>query len=388
MITNKLLNRYPAISDLTHLAKRRMPRFAWEYLDSGTGRETALARNHAAFDAIQLIPRLLNSDLRPLCSAQLFTQKFNVPFGIAPIGLSGLIWPGAEITLANTAVQAGMPYCLSTVACQSVETIAAIAGPNTWFQLYPFRDPTINEDLINRAHNSGCSVLVVTADVPVHSLRERQRRAGIAKPSFMNVKRAVEILAAPAWLRAMIKFGKPSLNVVQHYLKNSKITTITDFMTEQQVGLVSWDELTRIRALWKGPLVLKGVLNSVDAEKALDYGVEGIVVSNHGGRQLDAVAPSIACLPSIVAAINGRIPVMLDSGIRSGLDVARALALGADFVFCGRIFLHGVAACGQAGAEHVAYLLQMELENTMIQLGVRTLEELRQHTKDLSVNLC
>ena len=362
-----------------------MPHFAWEYLDSGTGLESALDRNRTALDDVLFTPRGVKGFGTIDLETELFGRKYKVPFGIAPVGMTGLMWPGAELMLASAAASRGMPYCLSTVACETPEEVGKLAGGNAWFQLYTFADDGVNADLLKRAADFGFSTLVVTVDVPVPSMRERQRRAGLSVPVKLTPKFIANVAARPAWALATLSHGKPTFRMLEKYVKslggdkagNSEVD-LAEFMSSQRKGgIYKWEDLAKLRDLWNGPMVVKGILSVQDALDAAANGMDGIVVSNHGGRQLDAAPSPISVLPEIAAAVKGRATVMMDSGIRTGLDVMRALALGADFVFAGRPFLYGAAAMGQEGGELISDILKADLENNMIQLGVKSVADLR-----------
>ena len=372
------LEHVPAIEDLSRLAKRRMPHFAWEYLDSGTGFEATIRRNRDCLDQVLFKPRGLQGEIRPELSTELFGRKYDLPFGMAPVGMTGLMWPGAELMLARSARRTNIPYCLSTVACETPEDVGRTAGENGWFQLYTFAEWAINEDLLKRAGDSGFSVLVITVDLPAPSMRERQRRAGLRVPPKITPQFIANVLARPAWALATRKRGKPAFRMLEKYLGGEDMRDLPKFLADQQVGtLYRWKNLARFRKLWKGPIVIKGLLDTEDARCAVEEGMDGIVVSNHGGRQFDGAPASISVLPEIAETVGGKTAIVFDSGVRTGLDVLRALALGADFVLAGRPYLYGAAAHGEAGADHVSHILATDLANNMVQLGVSRLSQLR-----------
>lgn len=378
------LNRYPSIADLARRARRRIPHFAWEYLDSGTGREVALRRNREALDAVTFLPEGLRGPIEPDLAVRLFGRDYAAPFGVAPIGMTGLMWPDGETMLAEAAAAEAIPYCLSTVACEPLEKIGACAKGNGWFQLYTFADHWVNIDLLKRAADSGFSTLVVTTDVPMPSMRERQRRGGLQMPPKITPRFAYHIATRPAWALATARHGRPSFRGLEKYAQSGGGMGLAEFITSQRAsGVFDWPALARLRDHWSGPMVIKGLLSPKDAEMALDHGFEGIVVSNHGGRQFDGAPASISALPAVVDAVGGRIKILFDSGVRSGLDVLRALALGADFVLVGRAFLYGLGALGPIGARHVAHILRTDLANNMCQLGAANLGDLRRLTRCL-----
>jgi len=370
--------RFPAISDLARHAKKRMPAFAWEYVDSGTGEEAAVSRNLKAMARYTLVPRFMKGEIDPDTSCTIFGQEMSAPFGIAPIGYTSVTWPGAEQILARAAGKNRIPHCLSTVASDTPENCGPLSGDYGWFQLYPPRQEEIRTDIIDRAKNAGYKALAVTCDVPWPSMRERQRRAGLSIPPKISPKILASILARPEWAIKTLKRGKPNFAVLEKYVQTQGPTTINEFVAQQLGGILDWEYLKKVRDQWEGPLMLKGVLSVEDAKEALKIGVDGIWVSNHGGRQLEAAPGSIDALYSIAKALKGKATILFDSGVRGGNDIARALALGADFVFAGRPFLYGVAAIGEKGGDHVYTLLRTDLVNTMHQLGTERLLDLRQ----------
>ena len=370
-------DRYPAISDLAKKAKKRVPFFAWEYMDSATGEEAAMHRNAKALSDITMVPRFLKGQLNPSTETDLFGKKFSAPFGIPPIGYTSLMWPGAEQIFAHTAAKYKIPHCLSTVASDVPENCGPISGDYGWFQLYPPRREEIRTDIIKRAEDSGYHTLVVTADVPWPSMRERQRRAGITIPPKLTPKILYRIMVRPEWALKTLLRGRPSFAVLEKYVDRGEFADIVKFVGSELGGVLDWDYFKKVREQWKGPLVLKGVLSTEDAKLAVKAGADGVWVSNHGGRQFEASPAPINVLPDIVKAVNGKAKILFDSGIRSGGDILRAKALGADFVFLGRPFLYGVSALGKKGGDHVYELLYHDLINNMHQLGIESLSEMQ-----------
>ena len=371
------------VSDMVEVAKRRLPPFVHAYMACGTGQQEAVGRNEQRLSEITLTPRLMRGRVSPDTSTHFMGQDFDCPFGISPIGLQSLIWPGSEVALAQAAKAAGIPYTLSTVAGASIEQVAAVNDRTSWFQLYAPNDPEIMVDLLSRAKKAGMKTLIVTADVPGPSRREEMRYAGAPigsrNPMAITPRVFWQSLLHPTWaLSVLAHGGKFRFRNLEPYAEASALRNISEFIGSQLNGSLTWDYLKDIRAEWDGPLLIKGLLNMQDVEQAIKAGVDGLVISNHGGRQLDAVPASIDMLKTIRAAVGSEFPLAFDSGVRSGLDVARALACGADFVMSGRSFLFGMAAMGRPGAAHVIDIFRDELENTMMQCGARTLAELKE----------
>ena len=368
--------KYPSVADLKKRARRRIPFYAWEFLNSGTGSEECLDRNRSALRQISLVPRFLKGDFTPEIKTELFGTDYNAPFGIAPVGLSSLIWPKAENILAKTAAKYRIPYSLSMVANQPPETIGPITDGMGWFQLYPPRDGEVRRDLLKRVANAGFTTLVVTADVPTRSRRERQTRAGLSVPPKITPLTLYRSAIRPRWSFETLIAGLPRFPTMEKYLGSSQMGRVVRFFGQNLEGTLSWDYLARTREEWQGPLVLKGILHPEDAKQAASAGVDGIVVSNHGGRQFDGAPAPIEMLPQIRAAVGSQTSILFDSGVRGALDIARAIALGADFVLLGRAFIYGVGALGKTGGDHTADILLDELKNVMSQLGCANLEEL------------
>ncbi len=367
-------SRYPAISDLKARARRRIPHFVWEYLDSATGVEATQRRNRTALDHVLLNPSILHGEFDPDLSTTLLGHTHPLPVGIAPVGMSGLIWPGAEQMLARAAARENLPFTLSTVATQLPEDVGPHAGDHGWFQLYPPRDPGIRDDILKRAKASGFTTLVLTVDVPVASRRERQTRGGLTNPPKLTPRLALQAARCPVWLNGIRKTGMPRMKLMDGY---SDIKTALP--STQHIGYLlrtspDWDYFKALRDAWDGPLIVKGVGRADDAARLTDEGVDAIWVSNHAGRQFDGGPATIEILPAIRAATS--LPVIFDSGIEGGLDVLRAIACGADFVMLGRAFHYGLAALGEAGPAHVFDILRQDMISNMGQIGARRLADL------------
>ncbi len=371
------IQRYPAVSDLRRRALEKMPHIAREYLECGTGEEEGVERNLRGMAEVMLVPRLLKGVLKVDLSTSLFGQTYSAPFGMAPVGVAGLMWPRAEQILAATAAKYGIPHCLSMVATQTPETIGPIAGDMAWFQLYPPREAELRRDVLERAWNAGFKTLAVTADVPVGSRRERSMRAGMRVPPRITPYFIYQALLHPHWTFNTLRAGLPTLPTLEKYTGSSKMEVAVAFVTEKLGGTLSWDYLKEVRDEWPGALVVKGIHHAEDAEQAVQVGVDGIQVSNHGARQFDGAPAAIDLLPVIVRQVQGRASILFDSGVRSGLDIVRALVLGADFVFLGRAFIYGVAAFGKYGGDHAVEILRSDLEINMMQLGCETVADLK-----------
>ncbi|MEM5519959.1 alpha-hydroxy acid oxidase [Sulfitobacter sp. AS59] len=368
---------YPELADLRRRAKRRIPKFVWEYLDSATGAEATKQRNRQALDRIGFMPSILHGEFTPDLRTPLFGNDFPLPFGIAPIGMSGLIWPDAEGHLARAAARANIPYCLSTVATQSPEDLAPHIGDNAWFQMYPPRDPDIRTDMLNRAKAAGFNGLILTVDVPVASRRERQTRSGLTNPPRLTPRLMAQVAMRPAWAAGMARRGMPHMRMLDKY----KSTSTEGLSSTAHVGYLlrtspDWDYVKWLRDAWEGPFIIKGVLRPEDATALEAIGADAIWVSNHAGRQFDAAPASIDMLPAIRAATT--LPILFDSGVETGLDILRALSLGADFVMMGRAFHYALAALGPQGIDHLIDIYTKDLIANMGQMGSKTLRDLPQ----------
>ncbi len=373
----ELFRRFPTIGHLRAHARRHAPRFAFEYMDGGAGADAGIARNWAALDAVELVPRYGVMTKLPPIDVELFGRRYAAPFGIAPMGGPSIVWPGADVLLAKAAQRARVPYTLGLVGGATIEQIAEVAGDVFWFQLYRCakNDHAIGFDLVKRAEAAGVQVLLLTLDVPVRTTRSREVIVGLGGAGlFRPGPRMIwDILTSPRWAFAMYRNGQPRFANIKHYApKGASLNEVITFARTEMGGAFSWDEVARYRERWKGPLVVKGVLHPADAEKAVRLGVDGVVVSNHGGRQVEALPAAIDCLPAVVQAVGSRATVLMDSGVRSGIDVVRALALGASAAFAGKAFLWSLGALGTDGPGHVLDLLADETQAALGQIGAQT----------------
>lgn len=369
-------NRYPSVDYLYAAAKKRLPKFSYDYVDSGTGPGVGLDRNRSALDAVTMVPRYV-TDWRPVeMEVEIFGRKYTRPFGIAPMGLASLQFPKAELHFARAGKKADIPVGLSTACTVDIEEFGAIAGENGWFQLYPPKDEAINDDLIKRAGDAGFGAMFVTVDVPARGWRPRDMYNGLAVPPRITAASIWNSAVRPRWSVNTLIEGIPHFKTLGRYSPNKSFRGMADFVGAQLAQPVTTDRLKRIRDHWKGDLIIKGVMHPADAEAAIAIGYNGILVSNHGGRQLESCPAPIEVLPEIVTAVGDKATVMIDSGFSSGVDIVRALALGAKFVFCGRAFMWGVSVLGARGPDHVVDLLTDEVSLALTQLGCPKIGEL------------
>ncbi|WP_308993502.1 alpha-hydroxy acid oxidase [Mariniflexile litorale] len=372
--------KYPSIDDLKDKAQKRMPRFAFEYLDGGCNEDVNLHRNTSELREVQLQPNYLRSHKGSSLKTSLFGIDYDAPFGIAPVGLQGLMWPNAPEILAKAAFQHNIPFILSTVTTSSIERISELTEGKAWFQLYHPTESALRDDIIKRAEAAHCPVLVILCDVPTFGFRPRDIRNGLAMPPSMSVQNILQILGKPTWALNTLKYGQPSFETLKPYMpKGLDLKQLGKFMDQTFSGRLNAERIKPIRDMWKGKLVIKGVASHEDAEEAIRLGLDGIIVSNHGGRQLDAGESTIKPLETIAEKYGDQITVMMDSGIRSGPDIARSLASGAQFTFLGRSFMYGVGALGKQGGDHTISLLKAELQQVMEQLCCENVNDFPNH---------
>ena len=364
------VDRAVNVDDLRKLAKRRLPKIAYDFIEGGLEDERGIARNEEAFGEFRLVPRYGVDVARVDQSTTLFGRKFASPIGIAPTGLGGLFRRGADLLLAEAAREADVPFIMSGSSTGLIEDLARTAPDHGWYQLYLAKDRRISEDMVRRAGDAGLSTLAITLDVPVNSKRERNIRNGFVRPLRLTLQTKLEACLHPDWLVDYLRYGMPVLSNWQAYApKGASAAEIAQFVASQTPSPVLWRDVEAFRRQWRGNLVLKGIMHPEDAVRAAALGVDGIIVSNHGGRQLDRAPGPIEVLPAIHAAVGDKLTLMYDSGIRRGSDVIIALCLGAKFVFMGRPTLYGVAAGGMAGASRALQILKQEIGTAMAQLG-------------------
>jgi (S)-mandelate dehydrogenase len=371
--------RAHSIAELAHMARRRLPHFAWEYLEGGAEEELTLTRNRQAFAEVSLLPKTLIPCQTADTRRTLFERQLALPMAIAPTGYNGMLHRDADIHLARAATERGLPFSLSTVSTHSMEEIVtAVPDVNLWFQLYSMSDPSVQEDLLQRAEAVGCRTLLLTTDAVLLGNREWDKR-NFARPRQLSLRNKLDVLRHPRWIRqALWPHGMPSMANLDRYLPADQRNAAgaAHFIGEKMEKQLSWDFLARLRERWPHRLVLKGVMHPQDAEQAVKLGLDGIVVTNHGGRQLDGVPATLDCLPAIADVAKGKLSILLDSGIRRGTDILKACAMGADAVLLGRATLYGVAVGGQAGAGHALDLLTNELRLALTLLGQPDLNQL------------
>lgn len=374
--------RYPSIDDLRKKARSRIPRFAFEYLDGGCNEDVNLHKNTTELREIELVPVYIKSGIEVNLQTEIFGTVYDAPFGIAPVGLQGLIWPNSTEILAKAAHSHNIPFILSTVTTSSIERVSELTEGKAWFQLYNPAEDALRDDIIKRLKDSQYEVLVLLCDVPSFGFRPRDIRNGLAMPPHMSVQNILQILSKPNWALQTLLHGTPQFATLKPYMpKGLNMKKLGQFMDKTFSGRLNKEKIATIRDQWKDKLVLKGVASEADAEMAVQLGLDGIIVSNHGGRQIDAGESAIHSLAPIEKKFKNKIKVMMDSGIRSGPDVARALASGAAFTFLGRSFMYGVAALGESGGDHTIAILKTQLKQIMNQVGCETTTDLKKYLK-------
>lgn len=376
----KFNSRYPSIEDLREKAKKRIPKFAFEYLDGGCNEEVNLRKNTSEIREVELKPDYLTEYKGYNMETELFGHTYSAPFGIAPVGLQGLMWPNSSEILAKASLDYNIPFILSTVTTTNIERASELTEGRAWFQLYHPAENSVRDNILSRAEAAACPVLVLLCDVPTFGFRPKEIRNGLSMPPKMTLNNVMQILGKPNWALQTLKHGQPNFETLRPYMpKNLNLKHLGLFMDKMFSKRMNEEKIAPIRDKWKGKIVLKGVATEADAEKAIKLGLDGIIVSNHGGRQLDAGESTIKPMTRIANKYGDQITVMMDSGLRSGPDVARALASGAAFTFMGRSFMYGVSALGKEGGVHTISLLQTQLQQVMEQLGCSKVSDLPSH---------
>lgn len=370
-----------SIEELRRIAQNRLPRFEMEYLEGGAEDEVALRRNRSIFERITWLPRMLVGTGLPDVSRSVLGDALHLPLVIAPTGFNGMIWPQGDLALARAADAAGIAFTLSTVSNYDVLALNPQLQRPAWFQLYPLKDQKTSDRLIERAQAAGCDKLVVTVDVPALGAREWDQR-NYSRPLKLSASSVLDVLQHPRWLwQVMLPKGAPEFANLTEFLPEGARSALQGvrFMGTQINPTLNWADIERMRARWQGKLILKGILCVEDARRSLEVGADGIVLSNHGGRQLDSCATGIELVGQCAAEVGGKLALLVDGGFRRGGDILKAIALGADAVMIGRPALYGLGAGGEAGVAHALSLLRVEMERAMTLLGCHSLDELGPH---------
>jgi L-lactate dehydrogenase (cytochrome) len=364
------------IEDLRQLSKKRVARAIFEYVDCGSYAECTLRANRADLERFALRQRVgIDVDKRST-RATMLGQEVTMPVALAPVGLTGLNWADGEILAARAAQRFGVPFTLSTMSICSIEDVAGALDKPFWFQLYVMRDRGFAASLIERAKAAGCSALVLTLDLQIQGQRHRDLKNGLTVPPRLTVGTALDVLAHPGWALNVLRGKRKSFGNLQGRIPDARnLTTLSQWIAGQFDPTLSWKDVEWVKKLWGGKLVLKGILDAEDAKVAAQSGVDAIVVSNHGGRQLDGAMSSIRALPEVAEVVGDRLEVWFDGGIRSGQDVLKALALGARATLIGRAYAYGLGAMGEAGVMRALEIIQRELDVTMALCGLRSVRE-------------
>ncbi len=363
--------KLPSVNDLAIATRKRIPKFACDYLEGAIGSEYALLRNRDELDQVLLWSRYLQDVTTVDTSCELFGKKYDLGIGVSPVGLGSMMWPGIEKILASAAQQANIPSVLSTMSTVPLEEIANLAPDVGWYQLYVPKNIDAMKDMIARVDKAGFNVLVITVDIPVGAKRDRELKNGLTLPFRFTPKLVWQMLKCPQWLLRTMLNGVPDFVNLDPYRDGARIDHLSEFLTEFFMCGVTIERIKMIRQLWQRPLVVKGLLRSADIEAVINAGVDGVIVSNHGGRQLDAAPSAIMALKQIPDRVKHAATIMLDGGVRTGLDVCRAHALGASAVFSGRSFFYGVCGAGTDGGRQVIEIFRDEITRTLQQLGCR-----------------
>lgn len=368
------------IDDLKQLYRRRTPKMFYDYAESGSYTEQTFRENTSDFAKIRLRQRVARDLSGRVLETTMIGQKITMPVALAPVGSTGMQSPDGEIKAARAAAKFGVPYTLSTMSICSIEDVAAASPTPFWFQLYVMRDEDFVDAIIERARKAKCSALVLTLDLQILGQRHKDVRNGLSSPPKLTIPNLINIASKPAWAMGMLQTPRRQFrNIVGHVKNVEKLSDLTAWANEQFDPKLDWSKVRRIRDQWGGKFILKGILDADDARMAADFGADAIVVSNHGGRQLDGAVSSISMLPSIVRAVGDRVEVHVDGGIRSGQDVLKAVAMGAKSTYIGRSYVYGLGAMGEAGVTKALEIIQKELDISMALCGERDVKNLGPH---------
>ena len=370
------LNSVTSIDDLRKLAKKRTPKMFFDYVESGSWTESTLKANSEDFKKIKFKQRVAVDISNRDTSVEIFDSKFKMPCAIAPVGIQGMQHPDGEILAAKAAENFGIPYTLSTMSICSIEDVAMRTKNPFWFQLYVMKDHSFSKNLIKRAKTVGCSALVLTVDLQILGQRHKDIKNGLSTPPKLTIKNLLNLIQYPKWCLNMLGTPRRTFrNIVGHVDGVSDITKLSAWVSEQFDPKLSWDDVSRIRDWWGGKFIIKGIMEPEDALQALNVGADAIIVSNHGGRQLDQTSSTVSMLPKIADEVGENVSVWLDGGIRSGQDILKAIALGADNTLVGRAISYGLGAGGIKGCEKALNILHKELDMTMALCGHKNLKK-------------
>jgi len=371
------MKSFPCIEDLRQRAKRNVPKMFFDYAEAGSYNQETLRANRADFEKIKLRQRILVNVEQRSTATTILGQPVPVPLALGPIGLGGMMHGDGEILACRAAQAMGIPYTLSTMSINSIEDVAAAVDKPFWFQLYVMRDRGFIKELVHRAAAAKCSALMLTVDLQVIGQRHCDMRNGLTVPPELKLKNIIDVATKPAWLFSIAKGKRKTFgNLAGHVKDTTNINSLAKWTAAQFDPTLNWKDVEWIKSLWPGKLILKGILDVDDAKIAVTTGADAISVSNHGGRQLDGAPSAIASLPRIADAVGSEIEVMMDSGIRTGADMMRALALGARSCIVGRSYIYGLGANGQAGVARAIEILQKELDTTMALCGVKSVGDI------------
>jgi L-lactate dehydrogenase (cytochrome) len=358
-----------SIADLRDLARQRVPKAFFDYVDRGSYDELTLSRNRSDLTALKFRQRVLVDVSKQNLGTTIMGSPVKLPLALAPTGMAGFIRGNGEMLAARAAAAAGVPFCLSTVSVCSIEDVRGATTAPFWFQLYILKDRGYTNELVDRAAAAGCPVLMMTVDIPIGALRRRDAKNGLTVPPRLKLRNAIDIASKPGWAWSLLTAKRREFGNLSAAVARARGVHFSQWVQSQVDASLTWDDLARLRERWKGKLIVKGVLDPQDARRVADMGADALVVSNHGGRQLDGTSSSIAALPAVVDAVQGRCEVLLDSGVRSGQDILRALALGASATLVGRAWLYGLGALGQQGVSMALDIIGRELAVSLALTG-------------------